>query len=106
MQAERHEYLDGLASPLVKTEPKLIVEVISPGTAADDRGLKFSQYRGLVRLEEYVLIDLDRRNTDCYRKGGDGLWVLHPFARGEPVALASVSLTLTAAQLFAQRPEP
>lgn len=70
MQAERHEYLDGLTSPLVKTEPKLIVEVISPGTAADDRGLKFSHYRGLVRLEEYVLIDLDRRNTDCYRKGG------------------------------------
>ena len=31
-----------LASPMVKTEPKLIAEVLSPSTAAYDRGLKFS----------------------------------------------------------------
>ena len=90
-----------LASPLVKTEPKLIIEVLSPRTAAYDRGLKFSHYRSLVSLEEYVLIDLDTRSTDCYRKGPDGLWVLHPFAHGESVSLASVALELSAAQLFA-----
>ena len=90
-----------LANPLAKTEPKLIIEVLSPSTAAYDRGLKFSQYRSLASLEEYVLIDLDTRNTDCYRKGADGLWVLHPFARGEAVSLASVALELSAAQLFA-----
>jgi Uma2 family endonuclease len=94
-----------LASALVKTEPKLIVEVLSPSTAAYDRGLKFSHYRRLARLEEYVLIDLDTRSTDCYRKGADGLWVLHPFARGEAVSLASVALELSAEQLFAEVPE-
>ena len=94
-----------LASPLVKTEPKLIAEVLSPGTAAYDRGLKFSHYRSLASLQEYVLIDLDTRSTDCYRKGADGLWVLHPFARGEPVLLASVALELSAQQLFAEVPE-
>ena len=94
-----------LASPLVKTEPKLIAEVLSPSTAAYDRGLKFSHYRSLASLQEYVLIDLDTRSTDCYRKGADGLWVLHPFARGVPVSLASVALELTAAQLFAEVPE-
>ena len=94
-----------LASPLVKTEPKLIAEVLSPSTAAYDRGVKFSHYRSLASLQEYVLIDLDSRSTDCYRKGADGLWVLHPFARGEPVSLASVALELTAAQLFAEVPE-
>ena len=94
-----------LASPLVKTEPKLIVEVLSPSTAAFDRGLKFSHYRSLASLEEYALIDLDTRTTDCYRKGPDGLWVLHPFARGDELALASVGLLLSAAQLFAEVPE-
>ncbi len=93
------------ASPLVKTEPKLIAEALSASTAAVDRGLKFSHYRSLASLQEYVLIDLDSRSTDCYRKGADGLWGLHPFARGEPVALASVALELTAAQLFAEVPE-
>jgi Uma2 family endonuclease len=90
-----------LASPLVKTEPKLLIEVLSPSTAAYDRGLKFSHYRSLPSLQEYVLIDLDTRNTDVYRKGADGFWVLHPFASGEAVELASVALTLPAAQLFA-----
>ncbi len=94
-----------LASALLKSEPKLIAEVLSPSTAAYDRGLKFSHYRSLASLEEYVLIDLDSRTTDCYRKGADGLWVLHPFAAGEPVVLASVALELSAAQLFAEVPE-
>ena len=94
-----------LASPMVKTEPKLIAEVLSPSTAAYDRGLKFSHYRSLASLEEYLVIDLDTRSTDCYRKGADGLWVLHPFARGEVVLLASVALELSPAQLFAEVPE-
>ena len=94
-----------LASAMVKTEPKLIAEVLSPSTAAYDRGVKFSHYRSLASLEEYVLIDLDTRSTDCYRKGADGFWVLHPFARGEPVSLASVALELSAAQLFAEVPD-
>ena len=94
-----------LASPMVKTEPKLIAEVLSPSTAAYDRGLKFSHYRSLASLKEYVLIDLDTRSTDCFRKGDDGLWVLHPFARGEVVSLTSVALELSAAQLFAEVPE-
>ncbi|WP_296916651.1 Uma2 family endonuclease [Polaromonas sp.] len=94
-----------LASSIVKTEPKLIVEVLSPSTAAFDRGLKFSQYRRLASLEEYLLIDLDSRSADSYRKGADGLWVLHLFARGEQVTLASVALELSAAQLFAEVPE-
>ena len=94
-----------LASPMVKTEPKLIVEVLLTSTAAYDQGLKFSHYRRLASLEEYVVIDLDTRSTDGYRKGADGLWVLHPFARGETVTLASVALELRAAQLFAEVPE-
>ena len=91
-----------LANAMVKSEPKLIVEVLSPTSAAYDRGLKFGHYRTLPSLEEYLLVDLDTRVTDCYRKGADGLWVLHPFARGEAVELASVGLTFTAAQLFAE----
>lgn len=95
-----------LASPMHKAEPKLIAEVLSPGTAAYDRGLKFSHYRTLASLQEYVLIDLDSRRVDCYRLGADGLWVLHPVAPGETLVLASVALEMGAAQLFADVLEP
>ena len=59
-------------------------------------GLKFSHYRHLASLQEYLVIDLDTRSTDCFRKGSDGLWVLHPFARGEVVSLASVAVCRSA----------
>ena len=48
-----------LASSQVKTEPRLLIDVLSPSTAAYDRGLKFSHYRSLPSLEEYALVDLD-----------------------------------------------
>ena len=91
-----------LASPMTKSEPKLIIEVLSPSTAAYDRGLKFSHYRRLATLQEYVLVDIDARTVDAYRLGPDGLWVLHPFAADETVLLASVGLEVTAAQMFAE----
>jgi Uma2 family endonuclease len=90
------------ASPLIKREPKLIIEVLSPSTAAYDRGEKFARYRGIPTLEELAFVDLDTRRSDVYRKGPDGLWVLHPFAAEEPVTLSSVALTISAAALFAE----
>lgn len=76
--------------------------MLSPSTAAYDRGLKFSHYRSLPSLQEYVLIGLDTRAVDSYTLGPDGLWVLHPFAVNETVTLAYVALQVTAAQLFAE----
>jgi Uma2 family endonuclease len=94
------------ASPLIKREPKLVVEVLSASTAAYDRGEKFASYRQLPALQEYVLVDLDTRTTDVHRKGPDGLWVLHPFAAGETVRLASVDLQIGADALFAEIDPP
>jgi Uma2 family endonuclease len=93
-----------LASSSVKTEPTLLIEVLSPSTASYDMGLKFAHYRRLPSLQEYAWVDLDSRTANVYRKGPDGLWVLHPFGAGETVALASVALEITAAKLFEEVP--
>ncbi len=82
------------ASPMVKHEAKLVIEVLSPTTAAYDRGGKFARYRLIPSLQELALIDIDARQTDVYRKGADGLWVLHPFGVGQTVELASVELRI------------
>ena len=84
------------ADPLVKREPRLIVEVLSPSTAAHDRGEKFARYRAAASLQEVVFIDLDNRRVDVHRRGADGLFVVHPFEPGQDVELASVGVTLTA----------
>ena len=92
------------ASPLIKSEAVLVVEVLSASTAAYDRGAKFAAYRKLPSLQEFLVIDIDidGRRADLHRKGADGLWVLHPFEPGDAVQLRSVGLDLTAAQLFAE----
>lgn len=89
-----------LQNRLVKNEPILIIEVLSPSTASYDRGEKFAHYRRIRALQEYALIDLDTRRCDVYRKGGDGLWVLHPVEVGEALELVSAGLRVGAELLF------
>ena len=91
------------ADRLVKREPILLVEVLSPSTAAYDRGDKFASYRQLPSLAEYLLVDVDSRRCDLFRKrSDDGLWVLHPSAPGHGVQLASVDLAISAEALWAE----
>ncbi len=87
-----------------KGHPVLLVEVLSPSTAAYDRGDKFVAYRRLASLREYALIDPQSRRCDVYRLGADGLWVLHPFEAGQDLRLASVDLDLPAVTLWDEVP--
>ena len=94
------------ANRLIKSHPTLLVEVLSPSTAAYDRGGKFASYRLLDALQEYMVIDIDSRRTDIHRKGADGLWVLHPFEDEQAVHLASVALDIGSEALFADVDPP
>ena len=85
---------------LIKREPTLVVEVLSLSTAAFDRGDKFAAYRQLPSLAEVLLVDPVKRRCDLYRKGADGLWVLHPSGADEAVRLESVALTVESEVLW------
>lgn len=70
--------------------PKLIVEVLSPGTETLDRGDKFKEYRALPTLEEYVLIDSTQVNVEIYRRGEGRLWLYTAYQAPDLITLASV----------------
>ncbi|KST65224.1 Uma2 family endonuclease [Mastigocoleus testarum] len=59
--------------------PCLIVEVLSPGTEAYDRGSKFAHYRRIETLKEYILIDAEKMSVECYRINERGKWELTPY---------------------------
>ncbi len=61
---------------LAKQHPALIIEVLSDSTAAFDRGRKFELYQQIDTLQEYLLIEQDRKHADLFRKNSEGLWVL------------------------------
>lgn len=70
--------------------PCLIVEVLSPSTEGYDRGGKFTHYRRIQTLREYVLIDGEKIGVECFRLNERGLWELHPYEDGDEVYLTSV----------------
>ncbi len=70
--------------------PRLVVEVLSPTTAAFDRGNKFADYRTLETLEEYLLINQEQMSVECFRRNNEGLWVLYPYQKGDEIYLGSI----------------
>jgi Uma2 family endonuclease len=71
--------------------PCLIVEVLSPGTEAYDRGEKFTQYRRLESLQEYVLISSTQPSVEIFRLNERCKWELTPYAASEIIQFSSIA---------------
>jgi Uma2 family endonuclease len=52
--------------------PVVVVEVLSPSTAADDHGVKLDGYFSLPSVNHYLILDLDRRVLIHHRRGHAG----------------------------------
>jgi Uma2 family endonuclease len=89
-----------LRTELVFTAPSVIVEVLSPSTQAYDRGSKFTHYRQIETLREYLLVDPDSRELQLFRRGADGLFTLHDLSGAAAVEFASLGVTLDADEVF------
>lgn len=58
----------------VLTNPTLIIEVLSDSTEAYDRGDKFTHYKSIVSLREYLMAAQHRPHLTQYVKQEDGSW--------------------------------
>jgi len=74
--------------------PCLIVEVLSPSTEAYDRGDKFTHYRRISTLKEYVLVSPDRMSVECYRLNERGKWELTHYFIEENTPLSGTELKI------------
>lgn len=81
------------------TDPKLIVEVLSPSTASVDRYEKRIAYRRIPAIEEYVIVAQESFEVTVYRRAEGWL----PAVLDRPDAnleLSSIGLTLPLAHLY------
>jgi Uma2 family endonuclease len=76
------------------TNPMVIVEILSPGTEAYDRGAKMDHYRRLASLREYVLVNHDRHQVEVFRRNEAGRFEQFVFGKGEAVELASLGVNV------------
>ena len=96
-----------LRTEQVFSAPTVVVEVLSPSTQSYDRGPKFTLYRSLPSLREYMLVDPDTREVQLFRRGADGLFTLHDLTGREQIRLESVGCELQASDVFdGLEPEP
>ena len=93
------KFLDAKRDTLLN--PILIVEVLSPTTEAYDRGVKFSHYRALESLQQYVLVSQDRVQVECFTRQPGGQWMLTAMSRlGDTVLLESVGCAIPMAEIY------
>ncbi|WP_141699043.1 Uma2 family endonuclease [Candidatus Thiosymbion oneisti] len=80
--------------PFFKTDPTLVIEVLSPSTRSYDRGDKRLVYQSLVTLQEYVLVTQDTPSVEIYRRPTDG-WKRETYqGPGESLSFQSVALDI------------
>ncbi|MBD2427499.1 Uma2 family endonuclease [Phormidium sp. FACHB-1136] len=84
--------------------PCLIVEVLSPSTAAYDRSDKFTHYRQIPTLQDYVLIDAEKISIDRYRRIADRHWDVQTYLAGESLDLPSIDWEIPLERIYEDVP--
>ncbi|HEY3742014.1 MAG TPA: Uma2 family endonuclease [Bryobacteraceae bacterium] len=83
------------------TNPKVIIEILSPSTKDYDYGGKFEFYRRLASFEEYILISQNRPRIETFRKTAENRWVLSIFDGLESVAaIESLGLAMPLSEVY------
>ncbi|MDD2722946.1 MAG: Uma2 family endonuclease [Methylovulum sp.] len=80
--------------------PTVVIEVLSPSTEAYDRGGKFSHYRKIASLREYLLVAQDQPIIECFTRQENG-WVLTETTGLDAVVkLASIDCSLSLREVY------
>jgi len=81
------------------TNPRIVVEVLSPSSEGDDDGDKRNDFQSLESLEAYVLLAQDQRRIKVYRRvAGD--WTTTTYGDGERFELPSLSAPIAVAEVY------
>lgn len=82
-------------------DPVLVVEVLSPFTAADDYGRKRLSYQSIPSLQHYLVVAQDRPQVELFTRQQDGAWLAQAAEGLEAVVrLAALEIDLRLADLF------
>lgn len=85
------------------TNPTLIVEVLSPSTALEDRNAKLDEYRALASVQDYILVSVDEAKVEVFSRYESDKW-LYEAVKGldASIDLPSLSCILGLADIYEQ----
>ncbi|NJL81804.1 MAG: Uma2 family endonuclease [Chloroflexaceae bacterium] len=82
------------------TNPLFIAEVLSKSTANYDQTEKFSAYRTIDSLQEYVMLDQTKMHVEQYTKVEPRQWIFREYDGDAILSLASVPFEIALADLY------
>ena len=83
------------------TNPSVIIELLSPGTRNYNKGEKFSLYRDIESLQEYILIDTERIHVIKHIRNKDNSWQLTEYKNLENnFSIDTISLSLSLKDIY------
>ena len=81
--------------------PTLLVEVLSPSTAAYDLGERFTAYQSIDTFQEYLLISQDRPHVIQHVRQAKRKWLrIEIEGMDSEVTLESIGVTLTLREIY------
>lgn len=83
------------------TNPRVIIEVLSPSTQGYDSSKKFEVYRTIPTFVEYLLVDQTRKYIEHFSKTDKKRWSFRDYDRSdEGIALTAVSFQISLADIY------
>ena len=82
------------------TNPTVLIEVLSDGTRAYDRGEKLERYRSIPSLQHVLFIEQDGTDVEVWSQSGDSWGRAVHVDPVDTVALAAIGVTLSVEALY------
>lgn len=83
-------------------DPQVVLEVLSPSTAALDGKTKLQEYQALPGVREIVLVDHRAERVRLVQRTGAESWRDDWLSSGEALDLASLGISVPHAEIFAR----
>ena len=82
-------------------DPTVVIEVLSPSTAAFDQGEKLAEYRGVPSIRTIAYVDPDAELCRTVERLEEG-WLDHIFSGTRGIVIPALDLTIPHADVFAR----
>ncbi len=84
---------------MMLTNPIVVIEVLSPNTEKRDRGAKYTAYKALTSVQEYVLIGSEYQAIEVYQREG-AFWHQHGYQSGGQIELKNIGVSFSFDALY------
>ena len=87
-------------SPTTVVNPRAVVEVLSDGTEAYDRGQKLDHYRQIPSLAAVVLVSHRTPTIEVWERGPDSAWRRREFGPGQAADIQALPARLLVDEVY------